>query len=118
MTRPRVNNNVVAAAISSVSQARADLIAQADLAALYERGGPVYTLTGYTASIPSDDTVVGNYATVEAFEAAVHPSYEGERARLAGYPFPAAIAKLEAVALFDVRVIDGATVMPGVTVVT
>lgn len=94
-TRPRVDNSITAAAITSRTEARSDLFAQADLWALHLRGGNLYAITGHSATVPTDDTVVASYADVDAFDAAVDPGYDGDRCRLAGWPHDYAITKLE-----------------------
>ena len=66
---------------------------------------PLYTITGYTATLPDDpDTgtvqvAVANYADVAAFEAAVVPVYSGQRCQVAGWPHASTNTSLEATAL-------------------
>ena len=63
---------------------------------------PLYTITGYTATLPDDPTTgeeqvpVAEYATIAAFEAAVVPTYSGQRCQILGYPTLGAYNVLEA----------------------
>lgn len=56
---------------------------------------PLYTLTGYTATLPGSETATANYANVAAFEVAVVPTYSGQRCQIAGYPAAGAYNVLE-----------------------
>ena len=53
---------------------------------------PLYTITGYTATLPDDPATeaeqvpVANYATIAAFEADIIPTYSGQRCQIVGWP--------------------------------
>lgn len=46
---------------------------------------PLYTITGYSATLPTGETAVANYADIAAFEAAVIPTYSGQRCQVVGW---------------------------------
>lgn len=62
-------------------------------------GGPIYTITGFTAAIPVGETAVANYSSITTLESAVIPTYLGERIRVFGYPSAAEVAFFRAASL-------------------
>lgn len=66
------------------------------LSAGYRSGRkPLYTLTGYTATLPTGERVIANYADMAALLAAVPPTVQGERIQVAGAPILSAVGLYE-----------------------
>ena len=67
-------------------------------ATITQMGGapyPLYTVTGYTATLPGSETAVANYASMAALLAAVPPTYQGQRIQVAGAPIRSAVGVYE-----------------------
>jgi hypothetical protein len=56
---------------------------------------PLYTITGYTATLPGSEVAVANYASMTALLAAVPPTHQGQRIQVAGAPILSAVGNYE-----------------------
>lgn len=60
-----------------------------------ESAYPLYAITGYTATPPTNEPIIASYADKAAFDAAVAPKSSGARSQLIGWPTAASYTLLE-----------------------